>query len=400
MAISDRIEAIEQHLTDDYSVLTLAGADLTNVDKNIVNLKTTWKERLLYFMNNGTDEVWNNWDKVTGEGEEISLNNTLEAKMKIVLKGNTLQNGTPTPDSPVPIQVVSGDNSIVVCGKNLALNDNPTNPDANYTSSGGGTSAVQYDSANGGYYTTSHRIRNLSNLSAGTYTLSIDLKTRQTGTYAILVVYTDSTGTNPNLNRGAFIIPVDITNDYARYTKTYTLPSGYDTIRLIFYSTIYWNDIMLEKGNQATTYEPYTGASYFVNLGKNLLYNQRLPMTQANVNMTYNNGTFGINGTASISSNAYIIDYSTPLTHLESGESLTYYIERVSGTSKVAFLTYFIPDDGSSPDYTWGVTLVANTNSNKVVKTATKSGKYSKSNLGRVYYPNTTITHTKYKLLR
>jgi len=60
MSISSRITAMQEHLQDDYSVLELAGADLTNVNKNIVNLTPTWKERLLYFMNNGTDEVWSN----------------------------------------------------------------------------------------------------------------------------------------------------------------------------------------------------------------------------------------------------------------------------------------------------------------------------------------------------
>ena len=94
MSIATRIEAIEQHLTDDYSVLTLAGADLTNVDKNIVNLKPTWQERLLYFMNNGTDVVWNNWNKVTGTGTDVTLNNTLYAPMKIGLSGNTYQYST------------------------------------------------------------------------------------------------------------------------------------------------------------------------------------------------------------------------------------------------------------------------------------------------------------------
>ena len=114
MSIASRITEINSHLLDDYSVLSVAGADLTNVDKNIVNLKETWQERLLYFMNNGTDIVWNNWNKATGSGTEISLNNTLEAKMGIKLKGNTSQEGTPTPDSPKDIHVVSGDNSITI----------------------------------------------------------------------------------------------------------------------------------------------------------------------------------------------------------------------------------------------------------------------------------------------
>ena len=95
MSISSRITQIEQHLTDDYSVLELAGADLTNVDKNIENLKQSWEERLLYFLANGTDVVWNNWlPKVTGSGTEITLNNTIEAKMDFVYKGNTYQYST------------------------------------------------------------------------------------------------------------------------------------------------------------------------------------------------------------------------------------------------------------------------------------------------------------------
>ena len=46
MSIASRIEAINQHLLDDYSVLELGGADLTNVDKNIFNLKPQWQDRL------------------------------------------------------------------------------------------------------------------------------------------------------------------------------------------------------------------------------------------------------------------------------------------------------------------------------------------------------------------
>lgn len=45
----------------------------------------------------------------------ITLNNTMKnAPMKTILKGNTSQTGTPTPDSPIPINVVSGDNTITI----------------------------------------------------------------------------------------------------------------------------------------------------------------------------------------------------------------------------------------------------------------------------------------------
>ena len=95
MAISDTITSMYENVGNVYDVLELAGADLTNVDKNIENLKQSWEERLLYFLANGTDVVWNNWlPKVTGSGETITLNNTIEAKMDFVYKGNTYQYST------------------------------------------------------------------------------------------------------------------------------------------------------------------------------------------------------------------------------------------------------------------------------------------------------------------
>ena len=55
---------------------------------------------------------------VNNEAEEMDLDNTKEAPMTIALKGNTSQEGTPTPDAPIEVSVVSGDNSIAVCGLN------------------------------------------------------------------------------------------------------------------------------------------------------------------------------------------------------------------------------------------------------------------------------------------
>ena len=118
------------------------------------------------------------------------------------------------------------------------------------------------------------------------------------------------------------------------------------------------------KGNAIqTTYE-----------GKNLLYNELLPKTQAGVALGHDNGVFSLNGTAGIASNAYIITNSTSIVHLEAGESLTLYIERVSGTSQVYFTGYFKPDDASATDSDWGVTLPENQNSIKRVKIASKAG--------------------------
>lgn len=151
-------------------------------------------------------------------------------------------------------------------------------------------------------------------------------------------------------------------------------------------------EIMVEEGSTATDFEPYVGGipspnpdfpqqiknvTGDVNVkiqNKNLLYNSMLPYTQAGVTISCENDIYELNGTASQASNAYIIPYRTPLMHIEAGDSITFYIERVSGTSKVYFTTYLNPDDGSGYDYNWGITLNENVNSYKVVKTATKSG--------------------------
>lgn len=94
MSIATRIEAIEEHIGDLYNTLELGGADLTNVNKNIENISGQLKDRYLDYMNNGTEQIWNNWDKVTGQGTDITLNNTIEAPMKLTPQGNSEQKTT------------------------------------------------------------------------------------------------------------------------------------------------------------------------------------------------------------------------------------------------------------------------------------------------------------------
>ena len=92
MSISSRITSITEHIGDIYDTLELGGADLTNTDKNLVNVKPILKQKYLDYMNNGTREIWNNWEKVTGTGTgEVTLNNTVNAPMDLTVKGDTSQ---------------------------------------------------------------------------------------------------------------------------------------------------------------------------------------------------------------------------------------------------------------------------------------------------------------------
>lgn len=114
MSIASRITSIEGHISDIYDSVELTGVDTTDIDKNLVNVPNTLKEGYIDIINNGTDTLYNNFPKVSGEGTSITLNNTYQAPMRNLLKGNTSQTGTPTPTSPIPVNVVSGDNTITI----------------------------------------------------------------------------------------------------------------------------------------------------------------------------------------------------------------------------------------------------------------------------------------------
>jgi len=235
MSIASRITEIEQHLTDDYGVLTLAGADLTGVNKNIQNLKPTWKERLLYFMNNGTDVVWNKWSKVQGTGETLTLNNTVEAPMKINLKGNTYQytttgknkfdNTTTSFTNPEYVSIQTTKDTITITTLSTQTNNNlffMTKIPDEYLQ-------------NGETYTISGQ-----NVSVPNSPLKIQLRNKN-----------GSSASKP------FVNSVVYDNTYSLYvvgnpfaSSDVSIPSG---------SVCTLKNIMVEKSSTPTTYEPFTG---------------------------------------------------------------------------------------------------------------------------------------------
>ena len=107
MSIADKITSIEEHLTDDYEGLENLGDDLTNVNKNIQNIRTC------------LDNIYSSLPKTTGEGSNLSLT-TLKGRINVDdILGDTTQEGTPTPDSPQDIEVVTGEQEVVVEGTNI-----------------------------------------------------------------------------------------------------------------------------------------------------------------------------------------------------------------------------------------------------------------------------------------
>lgn len=235
--------------------LNLGGANITN--ETFRQYADKIKDRYLYYMLNGTQVVWNNWNKVSGTGTSLTLNNTEEAPISLTYKGNTSQSGTPTPSSPIPVQVVSGDNTINLCGKNLF---NDEFEQGTFDSNGINTSGV-----------SRIRTKNYTKVEPETtYTMS----------------YINNTGATPQISI-SYYSTNDFTTSRLSFLSwstsnpvTFTTPANCNYIRFLFATTngitmqpTYIKNVMLVKGNQTTTYEEYKGASYPINLGVENLWN-------------------------------------------------------------------------------------------------------------------------------
>lgn len=119
MSIASEITSMGENLKKDYQSIANLGADLTNVDKNIENIA-----ELL-------DGVYDNLPKTEyQEGTEITLSNTLKGKLDFddgkVGFGQTEQDGTPTPSTPITINSVTGNQDVVVSGINEINVEYPT----------------------------------------------------------------------------------------------------------------------------------------------------------------------------------------------------------------------------------------------------------------------------------
>jgi hypothetical protein len=218
------------------------------------------------------DSIYSKLPKVSGTGSILSLTPTLKGRLTSTLKGNTLQNGTPTPDSPVAIQSVTGLQKITVCGKNL-INTVGYNKGTN--ASGTITTNVNY--------------------------LGIDdyVKVEPNTTYAI-TFQDDVSGATLFLSskdkNGDFIERINLSN-----ARTFT--TGANAYYVFFY--LYKNGttfntggyVQLEYGSTATTYEAYTSQTKELNLGKNLLNESLISNTNRGLTWSYANEKININGT-------------------------------------------------------------------------------------------------------
>lgn len=206
----------------------------------------------------------------TIEGSSLNIDYDEDRNYEYNFKGQTTQDGTPTPDSPVPINITTGRQVVSVCGKNL-LN--------------------MFVSHNAGYSTTIRGITftlnengsitiNGTNDNTGVSDFYVygswGATTTQLTTTENCTFSTSSTITNGNIN--AFIISGSTAVRTLQSTNASgSVPANTNItallIRVLKGQTI--NNItlnlQLEKGNTPSTYEEYKGNDYEINLGKNLL---------------------------------------------------------------------------------------------------------------------------------
>lgn len=211
----------------------------------------------------------------TSIGIEIGDGNAGKFKTE-KLDGDASQNGTPSPDALIPVETVTGEQTVKIVGKNLFnLNEMTDNTGAtgitvdNLTSN---SIAIHSTSGAGGYasrnFTAS--LAKLGVRAGDTITISMDSSGSYSGNNGRSCrIYYNNTSTT----RLAKITSADT-------SASFSIPNDATSLLFLFYvadgqtpatnSTATFDNIQLELGSTATTYEPYQAQTKTVNLGKNL----------------------------------------------------------------------------------------------------------------------------------
>ena len=298
------------------------------------------------FATTGESQTLDSGDPVSDEGTNLVLEGTGEAPFsQFDLKGNTEQDGTPTPSAPQSVKVVTGENVVKICGKNLFDEQlragDISNPFANPT--------IRLCSTQNLY------------LYPGTYTFSSNIASPMRYALGVNSVSAPPTGTYPT-----YIYDSGWTVGTGSNTTTFTInQGGYFSVQLskvnnaeLTTSEAQAYRYQLELGSTATAYEPYHGQSYEVNLGKNLLDDSITgSITWQDTTVSFDGDEITINklSTGAISAGARTNAISCPL---YSGQTYTLSLNYKSGTILTTgatadwqFLIYGVKSDGTTTSY-------------------------------------------------
>lgn len=311
MSIADRITSMSNNLSSAYGRIEYLGVDTSSIDKNLQNLSSV------------LDTVYNEYPKVSDEGISPSLIGSKVGRLSSTLKGNTSQEGTPTPDNPVDINVVKGDNTIKVEGKNLF--DISTITENTYIDLEGTTGSSQVTNL-------SDYIEVKSNTS---YTLSYDYSTLLNSNQRNFVYYDE----NKTYISSLLYLPTNKTN-------TITTPNNAKYIRFSYDKNCY--EIML---NESTT--------YLINLPvQNLFDKDNANLLTAYINVDTNIiNTYGVAG----------VDFK--ILYISCSPNTTYTISKISSQRFSVAETQTIPEEG----VTVSNKIFNNTGTNITITTSTNA---------------------------
>ena len=339
MSIVNKIESISNHLTDAYNSLENIGVDLTNIDKNIENLSTQ------------IESVYSDLPKVVDENTEITLFPTKKGKMELILKGNTSQDGTPTPDSPVNVNVVSGSNVIKTSNKNLFNKDTVVNKSL-YSGSVGQVISIGTNS--------------------NTFRCPIFKKTSD----KITISANDTSATMR-------VLLLDKDYKILSTTGYTTLPITIDTsncefIAIFFDGTTITvnNNIQIEQDSTATTYEEHQGKELPLDLPVVNLFDKD--------NETYTNGYIRSNATTLINSM-----YNRTL-YIPCKPNTTYAIQKMVPKDNSKFMIASSVDVPAVGVNIYNV-VDAGTNSTHAIYTTSNNAKYLLVNYIQTNGTSTTV---------
>lgn len=190
----------------------------------------------------------------TFSGTSLNILNTLKSKIKnIELKPSEItQDGTPTPDAPIEVNTVTGNNTITIEGKNLF--------DYNNTTVGalfGNPAVKESNGYKGGWL---YEVVLQKPIQPGTYTISFKVKDADNSTTANMRLVDEN-----NQGIEGSIINCNSTNSSTiTTTKTISklrIDNGLNTVTTLIY------DIQIEANSTMTEYNVYQSQNYSINLG-------------------------------------------------------------------------------------------------------------------------------------
>lgn len=214
----------------------------------------------------------------TVKGEFINLDIIENAKITdFCIAGNATQDGTPTPDAPVPINTVTGEQTVKVVGKNLLDLATPYRLDGLFYNLAIGTQILP---SQDGVSTTTETSSGVFEIALGaTWRGAIYVAPLPVGT--TYHIKASITSTSNRVSRYTLDSDMKIVRNLGNQTGTstdidadVTLQTGEAYFAIAIGSnnqiTITVTNPQLELGSTATTYEPYQAQEFEVNLGKNL----------------------------------------------------------------------------------------------------------------------------------